>query len=60
MRPSSSAARINLARGGYSSSTIDSHGNYEDTPRADLQSAGNQPTRRLPARPVTNGVGVPV
>ncbi|WAR13155.1 FA92A-like protein [Mya arenaria] len=55
MRPSNSSTRMTMARSGSTSST----GTYDDTPRADLQpgvpTAGNQPARRLPARPVQNG-----
>lgn len=55
MRPPNSASRMTMARAGSVSSVGSSA--YEDTPRADLQT-NNNAQRKLPPRPVTNGVRV--
>lgn len=53
MRPSSSAARMTVARSG-SLSSVESSTVHEDTPKADLRGS---PYRQQQQRPTTNGVG---
>lgn len=53
MKPSSGAARMNMARAG-STSSVSSNNSYENTPRADLQAT---PVRQTPQRATNGGVG---